>query len=66
MRIHADLGLDPRQTLESQQVEFLHENRLKNIPTKVQKPFQKTGKGLFLNFGQLPCFWIRIRIPILI
>jgi hypothetical protein len=61
---------DPDQTFESQKAEFLHEKILKvgkrsiNIPTKVQKPFFKGRKpGLFVNFGQFPCSWIRIRIP---
>ncbi len=31
--------------------------------TKVQKPLKGRKPGLFLNFGQFPCSWIRIRIP---
>ncbi len=46
-------------------VKFLHENiikvpvgnRSKNIHTKEPKP------SLFVNFGQYPYSWIRIRIP---
>jgi|688.fasta_scaffold890047_1 hypothetical protein len=47
MRIHADP--DPGEALKSKYVEIIHENMLElevgnrsnNIPTKVQKPFER-------------------------
>jgi hypothetical protein len=39
-------------------------NRPHTVPMKLPKAFFKGRKpGFFLNFGQLPCFWIRILIP---
>jgi hypothetical protein len=56
---NADPDLDPGQILLSQKVEFYMKNILKHT-----KAFLKGWNlGLFVNFGQFLCSWIRNRIP---
>jgi hypothetical protein len=62
---------DPCQTLKLQKVQFLHEKyTLSKYGQKTclrmygTYAFLKERKsGLFVNFGQFQCSWIRIRIP---
>ncbi len=71
-QINADPDPDPGQTLKSQKVEFLHENMLKvrtikdkKLSYEGTKAFLKGRKpGLFVNFSQFTCSWIRMRIRI--
>jgi hypothetical protein len=60
-----------RQSFKKQKVELSMkiilevDIRFKNIPYEGTKAFSKGKKpGLFVNFGQFPCSWIRIRIRI--
>ncbi len=69
--INADPDPDPGQTLKSQKVDFYMKNMLKvrNRSKKYTyegtKAFLKGRKpGLFENFSQFTCSWIRIRIRI--
>ncbi len=64
--LNPDPHPDPDQTFKSQKVEF----DKKNIPDAGDRSktylhtFSKGRKpGLFVNFDQFPCSWIRIRIP---
>ncbi len=63
-RIHAD----PGQSLRSQKVEFLQQQNFKNVIVQkhtyedIKDLLKDRDAGLFVNLGQFPCSWIRIRI----
>jgi hypothetical protein len=72
MCIQADPDPDPDQTFESEKIEFYMKNltvlkvgkRSKKIPyLRRYKSLFGRKPGLFVNFGLLPCSWIRFRLP---
>ena len=58
-----DPDLDPAsQTLESQKVTWKYTTRSKTYLRRYKSLFEDRKLGLFVNFRQFPCSWVRIPI----